>query len=200
MPRLMLAPSGSGTLECEGDGCVSNRGRDYDHKSAFGLGADLLFRTGSVIRLGPGLAYTAEYDVEFDGASTDYTVGGDFTLSFVLEAAVPVSPTVWLVPRGQIGLLLLFPGGDLRDELDELKTQCNAAELSGCDSLDGARPGAQGGLGFGVMFAVGPDVRLRVDTMYQFYSVNLYTVEGSYGDAAVNLNGSRGFLMAGVEF
>jgi hypothetical protein len=200
VPRLMLAPFGSGTLECEGDGCVTNEGVDYDHKSAFGFGADVMFRVGSVMRLGPGLAYMTEHDIELDGSSDDYTIGSEFTLSFVLDAAIPVSPTVWLVPRGQIGLLLLFPGGDLRDNLDELKTQCEAAGISGCDSLEGARPGVQGGLGFGVMFAVSPNVRLRADAMYQFYSVNVYTLEGPGVDAAVNFNGSRGFLMAGAEF
>jgi len=49
------------------------------------------------------------------------------------------------------------------------------------------------------MFPVGPSVRLRADAMYQFYKINLYTVEANGEKAAVNFTGSRGFVMAGAE-
>lgn len=200
VPRLMLSAFGSGELSCDGDLCDTTAASEYDHTTSFGVGADLLFRAGSVIRLGPGFGYLFEYEIEFENESDEDTVGSDLDVSFVLEAAVPVSPSVWLVPRGQLGVKLLFPAGDLRDGLDEIKEDCVAAGMDGCDSLEGARPGVQFGIGFGAMFALGPNVRLRADAMYQYYKINLYTVESAGGDASVDLTGGRGFLMAGVEF
>ena len=200
-PRVMLSVFGSGELKCEGDLCISSSGSDYDHKTTFGIGADVLFKVGPTIRLGPGIGYFFKYDVEpkEPGAPDSYTIGTDLDISFVLDAAIMASPTVWIVPRGQIGAKLVFPDGDLRDDLDADKRACEASNMSGCDTLDGARPGAQFGLGVGVMFAVSPSVRLRADVMYQYYTINLYTIEALGNKAAVNLNGSRGFLMAGAE-
>jgi hypothetical protein len=56
------------------------------------------------------------------------------------------------------------------------------------------------GLGVGVMFPVSPSVRLRGDAMFQYYKINLYTIEGGGLKAEENVTGSRGFLMAGAEF
>ncbi len=200
-PRLLLAPFGSGEQKCDGNLCASSTGVDYDHKTAFGLGADLLFRVGPTLRLGPGFGYLLENDVEPDVPNaSDYTIGSEVDVSFVIDAAIPASPTVWIVPRGQLGVKALIPGGDLRDDLDKVKDSCNSLGASGCDSLEGARPGLQVGVGVGAMFAVGPSVRLRADVMYQYYKINLYTVEALGDKAEVNYSGSRGFLMAGAEF
>jgi len=197
----MLSVFGSGKLECEGDGCVPGVfDNDYDHKTDFGIGIDVLFKVGSTIRLGPGIAYLPEYDVKFDGASRDDSTGSDLDLSFVMDFVIPTSPKMWIVPRGQLGAKALMPSGDLKDALDQLKDNCKANGLSGCDSLEGARPGVQIGLGVGMMFAVSPSVRLRADLMVQYYRINLFTIEGGGNKAEVNLTGNRGFLMAGAEF
>ncbi|MCK6537154.1 MAG: hypothetical protein L6Q84_29650 [Polyangiaceae bacterium] len=201
VPRLMLGVFGSGEIACDGSACGATSDLDYDHQTDFGIGADVLFQVGSALRLGPGIAYLPEYDIEPDvPGANDFTVGSDLDVSFVIEAAIPVSPQVWIVPRGQLGVKALMPSGDLEDVLDATKATCESGGLSGCDSLEGARPGVQLGLGVGVMFPVSPSVRLRGDAMFQYYKINLYTIEGGGLKAEENVTGSRGFLMAGAEF
>ena len=147
-PRLLLSPFGSGKLECDGALCSPASGDDYDHKTDFGLGIDVLFKVGQSLRLGPGIAYLLEYDVEPDvPGAQDFTVGSDLDVSFVLEGLIEASPKMWVVPRGQVGVKAVMPAGDLRDYLDDLKADCDTRGMSGCESLDGARPGLQLGVG-----------------------------------------------------
>ena len=168
------------------------------------LGADFLFRVGSLIRLGPSLSFTFPQTVKTDPDGVDFEVGSDLDLDFVIEVAPRVGPNVWLVPRAEVGGMVFFPTGDEKDALDFEKTQCESSSgLSGCDGIGGPRPGLNGGLSFGALFKVGAAVRLRADLLAQLYIINLATHdENDVGSRTIseNVGGSRFFLRGGIEF
>jgi len=205
VPRIGLQAGGSGTLErkCEGSSCISptSASADYDMKSAFAVGADFMFKVGDLVRMGPGLLYTNTMDVKGDGATSSDELGSIVDLNFVFELVPRVSPTVWLVPRAQLGLSFLNTSGATMDSQNVTKNDCTNSAMSGCDSVDNPHLGYNLGLGFGAMFAVSPSVRLRVDTLYQYYSINLYNVSATDANATLTLDasGSRYFLFAGME-
>lgn len=147
--------------------------------------------------------YVAPNDIDIDGGDSSYAIGSDFSLNFVFELTPRVGENVYIVPRAQLGFLLLFPGDDLDSARQESRRNCETAGLSGCENMEGARPGFNFGIGAGMLFDVGA-VRLRADFMAQLYAINLYTLElsggGFSGTISENLRGVRYFLMAGVEF
>jgi hypothetical protein len=219
VPRLGFMATGSGTLEqkCSGGDCGTvytytdwpifysgTSSADYDHKPAIAIGADFMFKLGDIIRIGPGLMHTFNMSIKPDGASNDMDFGSLTDINFVFEVIPRVSPTVWLVPRAQLGVSMLTPSGDFDRMLKSYKDYCNSNSdvFSGCDTLGGPFFGVNVGLGFGAMFAVSPSVRLRVDSMYQYYTINGWNVKVSGGDANATstVSGGRGFLMGGVEF
>jgi hypothetical protein len=204
---LLLGGSGSYHYNCDGD-CViaSSTGSDYSHKLGGRFTADFLFKAGSMIRLGPGLAFTPPTSIKSDTpfGSVDAEVGSDMGLDFIFEVAPRVGQAVWLVPRGEIGLTVLFPTGDLKNTLEDTERQCNDIGGSDCSSIGKARPGFNAGLGFGALFGVSEKVRLRADLLAQFYVVNLYTYTfDSFGLSTTvteNVAGSRFFLLGGIDF
>jgi hypothetical protein len=203
---LLLGGSGTNEVKCDGDCSFETiSGADYSHRLGARLTADFLFKAGSLIRLGPGLAYTPPTSIKNDGASVNTEIGSDMALDFIFEVAPRVGPGVWLVPRGEVGLTVLFPTGDLKNFLESQRQTCISAGASNCESLGDARPGLNAGLGFGALFAVSDTVRLRADLLGQIYVVNLFTYEGTspFGGSTTvsrNVGGSRFFLLGGVEF
>jgi hypothetical protein len=200
---------GSGTNKCtEGDCSVffptDDAGDfDYTHRASGGLGAEVLWKLGSLIRLGPGLFYVLPSGVDFArGGKSD--LGSDLSLDFIFEVAPRVGPATWLLPRAQFGGTLLFPSGELDAFLTDMEDACMDRGDSGCESISGPRPGVNGGLGFGVLSAITDSVRLRMDLLAQLYLVSLYSANApaSFGGTPVSrtVGGSRFFLLGGIEF
>lgn len=208
---LLLGGSGSLKYTCNGSYCSSmpSETTDYSHKVAFALGADFLWRLGSIVRLGPGVMFVPGQSVTLESNKVlepnnthEPGIGSDMAIDAVLEIVPQVSDTVWLAPRLQAGLGVFFPGSDLGDYLDSTKQGCNTTQFDGCDSINSTDIGWHAGLGFGVIFAVSDLVRLRADVLAQYYSFNLYTVKAKTVDfkASEDVSSSRGFLLLGVEF
>ena len=85
---------------------------------------------------------------------------------------------------------------------------CNSSNTggvteSGCDSIGSPHLGFNIGAGFGVLFATGSAVRVRIDTLADYYKFNLYNVTytDSYGTIHMTstASGIRYLLMAGIE-
>ena len=98
-----------------------------------------------------------------------------------------------------VGLTLLFPSGDFADSLDRAAQACDSAAASGCENIEGVKPGVNYGIGLGVL--TGGSVRFRGDLMFQGYIINVYSLEFDTPDATIsnNLYGNRFFLLAGIE-
>ena len=197
---------GGGEMKYECDGSDCNGGsddHDFDHKTAFMLGADFLFTVGSVVRLGPGLQIGTNMEVEPDGSSEDYEIGSDVSMNFVLEADFPVGDRVWIGPRGQVGGTILIPSGDMEDTLEENKEMCEDYDFDNCDVFDGPHLGVNLGLGAGVIFAAGESVRLRADLMIQPYLIHMFTWDPGNGfdrEVTHTISGTRTYIMGGIEF
>jgi hypothetical protein len=200
---------GSGTNKCtEGDCSVffptDDAGDfDYTHRVSGGLGAELLWKLGSLVRLGPGLFFVLPSEVDFEQGGRS-EIGSDLSLDVIFELAPRVGAAVWLVPRAQVGGTLLFPTGDMKAFLSDMENACFDRGDSGCGSISGARPGVNGGLGFGVLSTASEFVRLRADLLAQIYWVSLYSADApaSFGGTPVSrtVSGSRFFLIGGLEF
>ncbi len=224
VPRIGMQLGGSGSLSmnCDGNACATASGEsgdfgtgstDYDHKTGFVIGADFMFKVHDLIRIGPGILHTFASDISPSGGGASEEFGSLTELNFVGEVIPKVSPTVWLVPRLQVGMMMFNASGPMKDSLTSLKNDCSTMAASaagsgvtvnGCDSFDNPHIGYDVGAGFGVMFAVGPTIRLRVDALYEHFSVSggEMDISDTAGDSlkqTYSASGNRYFLMGGLE-
>jgi hypothetical protein len=181
----------SGTSQC---GSLNTSSIDLDDKSEPGLGADVLFPVAPKLRVGGGLFYVTETKAEYQGRSGK--LGSDLSLHGVVEGVFPVSPVVSFTVRAQLGLLMLFPGGDLKDEIDSNKRLCG----SSCSVDDGPYKAFTYGVGGGVLVDVG-GFGLRGDVLYQaFTSMTVEKVSGGGAEASYDVSGHRVWLLVGGDF
>jgi hypothetical protein len=211
VPRLgfLLAGSGEAESDCSGSGAagatcpeIEAGDTDYDDESGFGFGVDILGNLSQNFRLGGGLWFVPDGELEGD-ADTEY--GSDLSLFFVAEGLLDVAPRVALSGRFLLGGLILFPSEDLEDAVDTLETACDQARAAGasCDVNDGPYLGPTFGAGVGVVGSLGR-VALRGDFIAQWYSVDVASVEASGAggelETSINLSGTRFWLTMGLEF
>ena len=130
--------------------------------------------------------------------------GSDLALQAIVEGVFDISPTVALTLRGQGGLLILFPGGDLSDAIDDEKSLCDSVPVTQkCEVKDGPYVGWTAGGGFGVLFPAGT-VAMRVDLTLEWYGIDTLGLKtsapGGDVDTTANFSGNRVILGGGVEF
>ncbi len=200
--------SGKGSYDCKATGlgaCSSLPDEDYDEKSSFVLGADLLFRVVPKFRLGFGFFWVPTPTIKYKVASSEEESGHQIDTVFVAEGMFPVADTVGIYVRGQVGVTMLIAGNDHQDQIDAVKAACKNGNGSGasCDTNEGPFFGPTFGLGVGVNVLVGDSVGLRAGLAGQFYSVPYIDSKvsggGSSVDETVTATGNRGFLLIGLE-
>jgi len=204
--RLAVPGSSSGDLKlaCSSAAMCTSAGQSLTDDSGITLGADLLFPVTRSARVGLGLLYTPDTQLEDDGKTL--TLGSDLLVQGVAEYLSPLSPAVDLVLRAQVGLHALMPGGDLGRGLDEDVSHCAA---SGCTVTRGNRYSLGYGFGPGLRIAL-DNVSLRADLIYQvvqFALEDLTWAGGGYstsskpvGTQSLTYRGHRLMLHLGVEF
>jgi len=198
----LLQGAGAEELSCEGECASVVTGRsDFENHLAFGANVDFMGAVGRMVRLGLGFLYVAPDRVDLDGIDESYELGSDLSSDLVFELTPRLAPGVWLVPRIQTGLTLLFPAGDLGDDLARLADMCDASRATDCGKIEGIKPGYNLGLGFGGLFALDESIAVRADVLFQAYVINLFTVEAESPHATISrsIEGTRFFVMAGVE-
>jgi hypothetical protein len=198
VPKIGLRAGGTFTrqLKCSGStrcSSLNTSSIDLDDKSEPGFGADVLFPVTPKIRVGGGLFYVTETKAEYQGRSGK--LGTDMSLHGIVEGVFPVSPVVSFTVRAQLGLLMLFPGGDLKDEIDSNKRLCG----SSCSVDDGPYKAFTYGVGGGVLVDVG-GFGLRGDVLYQaFTSMTVEKVSGGGAEASYDVSGHRIWLLVGGD-
>jgi hypothetical protein len=202
---FIVAGAGEAELDCSGAGCPSAESVDYDEQSGLVLGADFMGHVLPSLRLGGGLLFVPNTEIDVDGGD-EADLGSDLSLQFIVEGIVDVGSTTALAVRGQAGALILFPGGDLEDGIDESKDECEQLKASGgsCEVDEGAYVGWTVGGGAGVIIDVG-GVGLRMDLLLQWYGVDVAAVEVDdplfgHVEQSTYLVGTRVLLTAGLEF
>jgi hypothetical protein len=201
----VIAGGGEAQFECDGSGClVDSADNDYDDKSGFVLGMDFMGHVSPSLRLGGGFLFVPATEIEPDD-SDEFELGSDLSLLFIVEGVFDIGPTTALAVRGMGGALVLFPGDDLEDSIDEAKDGCEQIEAAGgsCDVTEGPFVGWTVGGGVGAIVDVGA-VGLRADLLLQFYGlvVNEVDVSDISGDveSKTSLVGNRFLLTVGLEF
>jgi len=196
--------SGSTTLT------PSPKSTSGDDKSGVALGVELLGAVSPTVRLGGGILWVPSMKASIEG--TELKAGNQLMLAGIVEPVFPVSPTVGLAIRGQVGIGLLFAGGDLQNAIDDEKSSCAKDLAAGdpkCDVNEGPSFGWNLGGGGGVIAAAGGRVRLRADLLVQYMSQGLWgyqhTHKGIVGSPEYthtvdySVSSTRFWLFAGVE-
>jgi hypothetical protein len=206
---FIFTGSGEGEQECDGPGSIcgviGGVSEDYDDKSGFLVGVDLLGHVTPQVRLGGGLMYVFATSLEFDGESDEIDLGSDLSTQVIVEGLVDVGPRTAIALRGQGGLIMLFPDDELSDLIDELEADCDQIDAAGgsCEVKDGPYVGWTVGAGVGVVHDLG-GAALRADLILQFYGLPTagqdVTFQGDDVETTLSFAGNRFILAAGVEF
>lgn len=136
VPRVGFAVGGSGEIseDCSGSLCASTGKNAEDTADDSGLivAADLLFRLGSVVRLGPTFMYSLDsaVKIETEEADVDAELGQELTGGLALELDVEASDAVGILFRVQTGASVLFVDGELKDTRLQIRNQCAMASLA----------------------------------------------------------------------
>lgn len=135
--------------------------------------------------------------IEVDGSSSDFDLGSDLSAQLIVEGLFEVGPRTAIALRGQGGLITLFPGGDLEDEIDDEKRACDQSGTS-CDVEEGPFLGWTAGGGVGVVTGTG-NVALRADLLLSWYGLKVFESSIQDNTLTTNATGNRILLMGGVE-
>ena len=210
--RIGVQGSGAVTdkADCSGD-CtgIPNTSNDFTLGSAPALSVGALFKIGKLFRIGPEITHTFKTKVSPKDSSNTTATGSDESISMtdidvVTELVPRVSRVVWLVPRVQLGAAIINAQGTYADRENANKSDCQTAGWSGCDTLTSPHVGFHMGFGFGVMFAAGDMLRVRIDGLVDVFgagvgNANGPTVYGTTRTLTENVFGTRGLLFAGLE-
>jgi opacity protein-like surface antigen len=199
VPRVgfIVAGGGTSTNTCSGATCgvTGNVGYDYDDKSSVGLGVDVLAKVAPMIRVGGGLLW--DPSSKASAFNVTQTYGSDLTINAIVEGVFPVAPKLDVIAHGQLGLFLLFPGGDLQNSIDSAKSACTGS----CDVNGGPYKSFTFGLGGGAVYHATDLIGVRADLLYQqITSLDLLTTKTNGTETAQNISGHRFWLLLGVEF
>jgi len=194
---------GYASYSCSGSACTESPVDDnYDqHPGAF-VGLDLLAPVSPSVRLGGAWSLMPDTSIEDEADTTE--LGTQSTLSFLVEPTLSVSKKMSVAIRGQVGLVLLWPGGEVDEARDSIEEACDeyGTEYDECevDSVPFT----------GVQASAGPGLRLhsngvtwRIDLLAQAYRITtLHMVVANNGqelESEVIFQGIRGALTVGVE-
>jgi hypothetical protein len=181
-----------------------------DEKSGFVLGADVLARVAPGIRAGGTILWVPSVQASTGGR--DVSAGHQVMIGGVVEPVFAASPTVALALRGQLGVGLLFPGGDLGNQIDAKKASCSQDLAQGDPKCDVTAFGFGWNLGAGggVIASLGSGgLRLRSDLVVQYMSQGLWSYSHTHAasagapeythDVSYSVSGVRVWLLAGLE-
>lgn len=165
---------------------------DYDDKSGFALSAHGMFHLTENLLLGGRVFYLTKFVTEADGADEEYEWGSEADARARIDFALAVAEGAAVHFVGEAGVMMLFPGDDFKDELDEFDLDTDP------------RFGLIGGLGAGFTYRISDGLRLRADLMLDKYWLTVVdesVTSGGYDvDIEQKANGTRWWLLAGVEF
>jgi hypothetical protein len=194
VPKLGLLLDGGGdtTSSCSGALCPTRPSLSLDDKSDPVLGVDFLASITKNVRLGGGLLYVTGSKYATGGFTQ--SVGTDLSLVGIVEGVFPVSSTVSLAARGQLGAIVLFPGGALKDRQNADRAACGNV----CTVSEGPFGAFTWGIGGGGIFDVGP-LGLRADILYQgISSLTFNSVTGAV-EGSEKYTGHRFWFLVGGD-
>jgi hypothetical protein len=212
VPRIGLLVSGDGKLELDGeldygDGSMGQRSRsrrEYADASNPLLAFDLLYAASSKLRYGGGVRLVPSSSIELEGDDGGFDVGTDVSVVAVVEPVFRfVDSSIALVLHAEGGVVSLFSGGDLSQEIDDERTSCENISACSYQNPGDFFWGWTLGLGAGVLLPVGA-ATLRADILYSHYAmggVEYRQVTGSMqSNYQIDASGSRTWLLVGAEF
>lgn len=192
--------TGAAKQECDGEMCPGTlESTKYSEVPAYALSLDWLHHTSRDFRIGAGFGLVPKLAVEESGER--YALGTAASADLVLEGVVDLSKKTALTLRGRVGLSLLVPSGELKEEASANSDACGEYESNTygtCEAEQGPYLGAQIGAGLGLLMNLGA-VGVRVDMEVQAYTFRTLQVEADGTEAAVRFQGFRPMLLAGIE-
>lgn len=205
VPKLGIGIGGSvereetETCSASYSGCDAPKKDDWNDSSSVMLGVDALYGVTPTLRLGVGAQYVPSRTAD----SGDIEVGSDLSAFGVAELVIEASPSLALALRAQAGGVLLFPGGDMQEDIDAELESCNSMQTGRCEVGEGPFPGLTYGFGAGAIAPMG-NMTVRVDALYSAYSIDrLRETEdlgaGGSKEEREKVTGHKIWLTAGLE-
>jgi hypothetical protein len=182
--------------------CSSEEATDFDERSFVMLGLDGLVHVAPGLRLGVGYGLVPYSAVDAENADETVHLGHEHVAGAIVEGLLPVSPSLALALRGNLGLRMLVLGGDLAEDGEAFLDSCRDSTTLRCEADEGPLFGSS----FGVMlgFVGGASLRWRVDLAVDYVSLKLPTrkVELSASDGFsqdTSLTATRSWVLGGFE-
>ena len=218
VPRVGVLLAGGGTVDADctttiGTGTCALEEEEIGDASWLLIEVDGLYHATPALRLGVGATWAPLAALRNENDQRR-TIGQELSFVGVLEGVVPVSDAAAFVPRGQAGVGLLLPGGDLAGLPDDFEEEhCTPIRGAGgeCDANDGSNVGFTFGLGLGFVFDVlsrspGRTERslgIRADLLLQAIGYSVFEERSTLGadtrESSLDYSTARIWLMGGVE-
>jgi hypothetical protein len=182
-------------LRCSGPGC-SGESFGYAQEPSLFFSVDLLWGIGKSFRLGVSSGVMPSTALHGETGGDDIDTGALLSAGLPAEVVLDLSASTSLTFRAQADLLILS-GGDYADMANQLGQACEQSD-STCHVNAAPFFGWAAGGGAGFRWSMNR-VALRADVMLQAYRVDL--VEFSFDDLSgqLDLSGTRGTFLLGVE-
>ena len=198
---VRVGGDGDASTDFSGPNAPGDTKAEYDDTSGPILFAgDLLYTIPMtrrmMVRVGGTLQLLSTSEISFS-EDDQVEAGVETHLLGFAEVLHPVSQKIGVFVRVFGGLVVLFPGGDLQQQIDSAENAC--AGVSNCDVAGGPFFGPTLGLSFGGLYSLGQRVKLRTELMFQHITIDTFSIEANGVEQTVNTTGHRYFLMAGVE-
>jgi len=182
-------------FQCTGPGC-NGESLGYAQDPSLFFAVDLLWGLGKNVRLGLSAGVTPSTTLHGDTGEEDIDAGALWSAGLPAEVVFDLGSSTSLTLRAQADFLILS-GGDFADLADQLGQACERSD-STCQVNAAPFFGWAAGGGAGFRWNV-KRVAFRADVMLQAYRVDL--IELSFDDLSgqMELSGTRGTFLLGVE-
>jgi hypothetical protein len=175
---------------------------DESRSPAVSVSATFMAPLNRLIRVGGGFRYLSSYNYEIDPPEDDpdaepveENLGRMIELYARAEVLIPLVKNLDLVPVLELGVPLLFPGGELQQELDDLESQgFNVSSAPRLGILVGGDLMVR--YSFATWFAVRGGVGLRYERLFLYNA----STDDDGGEASRYMNVLRFKPAVGVEF
>lgn len=162
-----------------------DRGFEFANESFVGGYLSLLFPVSDRVRMGMAYRFHGSYDYVNEDRDDDDAEAEEFgwLMDFVyqLDVVLPMTRDLDFLIGGQVGLVLLVPGGTVEDDIDAFQAQ-------GVDVLSGPRLGYVVGPALGMKWNINDMFAVRTDFGIRWQQLLLFATSQTVGNTPFSID------------